>query len=163
MFVNARRWGLLAGGFAAGVACVVGLAGTTASAEPTLPQPALPAPATVTQTITVAGGHRAAHRTRPRAHPGGVRPAAAAAQAAAPGVQPAAGLSAATRRRAAAVAAPSTIVPAASGTIIDFFKSKNVGLEPQIAPRTSRRSTSCSRCRPAGARYPTPTCPTPSR
>jgi hypothetical protein len=32
-----------------------------------------------------------------------------------------------------AVAAPSTIVPAASGTITDFLKSKNVGLEPQSA------------------------------
>jgi Probable lipoprotein LpqN len=126
MFENARRWGLLAGGVAAGVAGVVGLAGTTASAEPTLPQPALPAPATVTQTITVEAG------TVPAPVPG---QAAAAAPASGPastaGIQSAAGLSATTP--GVPVAAPSTIVPAASGTIADFFKAKNVSLEPQVA------------------------------
>lgn len=137
MFVNARRWGLLAGGFAAGVACVVGLAGTTASAEPTLPQPALPAPATVTQTITVQAGTVPPNAPTPAPIQGAFGQPAAAPQAAAPGVQPAAGLSAATAPVAAtppvAVAAPSTIVPAASGTIMDFLKSKNVALEPQSA------------------------------
>jgi hypothetical protein len=131
MFVNARRWGLLAGGFAAGVACVVGLAGTTASAEPTLPQPQLPAPATVTQTITVQAGTVPPNAPAPTPIQGAFGQPAAAAQAAAPGVQPAAGLSAATAP--VAVAAPSTIVPAASGTIMDFLKSKNVALEPQSA------------------------------
>jgi hypothetical protein len=123
MYEHARRWGLLAGGVAAGVAGVVGFASTTASAEPTLPQPAVPAPATVTQTITVQAGAPAAP----------VAPAAlpAAAPAAAAGVQPAAGLS--VPAAVAPVAAPSTIVPAASGTIIDFFKEHNVGLEPQVA------------------------------
>jgi len=48
-----RRWRVLAGGAAAGVAAVVGFAGPTASAEPVIPQPPLPAPATVTQTVTV--------------------------------------------------------------------------------------------------------------
>jgi hypothetical protein len=129
MFVNARRWGLLAGGFAAGVACVVGLAGTTASAEPTLPQPALPAPATITQTITVQAG--TVPPTAPAPVQGAFGQPAAAAQGAAAGVQPATGLSAATPP--AAVAAPSTIVPAASGTITDYLKSKNVALEPQSA------------------------------
>ena len=131
MFVNARRWGLLAGGFAAGVACVVGLAGTTASAEPTLPQPALPAPATVTQTITVQAG--TVPPVAPASAPiqGAFGQPAAAAQAAAPGVQPAAGMNLATAP--VAVAAPPTIVPATSGTITDFLKSKNVGLEPQSA------------------------------
>ena len=126
MFENARRWGLLAGGVAAGVAAVIGLAGTTASAEPTLPQPALPAPATVTQTITVAAGAPAA--------PGQLAATPVAGPAAPAGVQSAAGLSAATPAvPAVPVAAPSTIVPAASGTIADFFKEKNVGLEPQAA------------------------------
>ncbi len=50
----ARRWRVLAGGAAAGVAAVVGFAGATASAEPVFPQPPLPVPATVTQTVTVA-------------------------------------------------------------------------------------------------------------
>jgi hypothetical protein len=131
MFVNARRWGLLVGGFAAGVACVVGLAGTTASAEPTLPQPALPAPATVTQTITVQAG--TVPPVAPASAPiqGAFGQPAAAAEAATPGVQPAAGMNVATAP--VAVAAPPTIVPAASGTITDFLKSKNVGLEPQSA------------------------------
>jgi hypothetical protein len=124
MFVNARRWGLLAGGVAAGVACVVGLAGTTASAEPSLPQPPLPAPATVTQTITIAAGAPAAPAPIQAAVP-------VAGPAATPGVQSAAGMNVATP--IAPVAAPSTIVPAASGTITDFFKGKNVGLEPQAA------------------------------
>jgi hypothetical protein len=118
MFENARHWGLLAGAVAAGVAGVVGLAGTTASAEPTVPQPSLPAPATVTQTITVEAG------TVPPAAP-------AAGPASTAGIQSAAGLSATTP--GVPVAAPSTIVPAASGTIADFFKAKNVSLQPQVA------------------------------
>jgi Probable lipoprotein LpqN len=125
MFENARRWGLLAGGVAAGVAGVVGLAGTTASAEPTLPQPALPAPATVTQTITVEAG------TVPAPVPGQVAAAPASGPASTAGIQSAAGLSATTP--GVPVAAPSTIVPAASGTIADFFKAKNVSLQPQVA------------------------------
>jgi hypothetical protein len=125
MYEHARRWGLLAGGVAAGVAGVVGFAGTTASAEPTLPQPAVPAPATVTQTITVQAGA-----------PVAPVPGAAATQAGAPvgaasAVQSAAGPSVPTA--VAPVAAPSTIVPAASGTITDYFKQHNVGLEPQVA------------------------------
>ncbi|MDT7732442.1 MAG: hypothetical protein QOK45_2695, partial [Mycobacterium sp.] len=100
---------------AAGVACVVGLAGTTASAEPGLPQPPLPAPATVTQTVTVQAG-------MPQA-PGQL---AAAPAAGAP--QPA-GLNVAAP--AVPAPAPATIVPASSVTIVDFLKSKNVTLEPQ--------------------------------
>jgi hypothetical protein len=126
MFEHARRWGLLAGGVAAGVAGVVGFAGTTASAEPTLPQPPFPVPATVTQTITVQAGAPVAPV------PGQVAGTPAAVPAAmAPGIQPAAGLNAPAP--VAPVAAPSTIVPAASGTITDFLKDKRVGLEPQVA------------------------------
>jgi hypothetical protein len=112
----ARRWRVLAGGAAAGVAAVVGFAGPTASAEPVFPQPPLPAPATVTQTVTVA----------PNA-------AAIAPQATGlPGVTPAIG---ATPAGIAAPAVPApppvTITPAASGTLADFFKEKGVRLEPQ--------------------------------
>ncbi|MDT5177460.1 MAG: hypothetical protein QOJ95_1658 [Mycobacterium sp.] len=110
MFENARRLGLLAGGFAAGTACVLGLAGTTASAEPTGPLTPLPVPATVTQTVTVQAGAPAAAAAGPNQ--------LIAAPAAAP-VAPAAPVS--------------TIVPAASGTLADFFKQKNVAMEPQKA------------------------------
>jgi hypothetical protein len=115
MFENARRWGLLVGGFAAGTACVLGLAGPTASAEPTLPLPAVPAPATVTQTVTVQAGAPAA--------------AAGANQLIASPVAPVAPVAPVVP---AAPAAPA-IVPAASGTLADFFKEKNVAMEPQKA------------------------------
>jgi hypothetical protein len=119
MFENARRWGLLAGGFAAGTACVLGLAGTTASAEPTLPLPAVPA--TVTHTVTVQAGVPAAAAVGPNqliASPAAGSPPAPALSVAAPAVP----------------AAPvSTIVPAAAGTLADFFKEKNVAMEPQKA------------------------------
>ncbi|MDT5072011.1 MAG: hypothetical protein QOH82_1331 [Mycobacterium sp.] len=119
MFENARRWGLLAGGFAAGTACVLGLAGTTASAEPTLPLPVVPA--TVTQTVTVQAGIPAAAAVGPNQLI--ASPAA--------GSPPAPGLSVAVP---AVPAAPvSTIVPAAAGTLADFFKEKNVAMEPQKA------------------------------
>jgi len=121
MFANARRWGLVTGGVAAGVAGVVGFAGTTASAEPTLPLPPQPAPATVTQTITVQAGVPAA----PAAPD--IAPVAAAAQA--PGATPAAGL--AVPAPAVPVPVVPTIQPAASGTLSDFFKEHNVTLEPQ--------------------------------
>jgi Probable lipoprotein LpqN len=113
MFEIARRWGLLAGAMAAGVACVVGFAGTTASAEPSMPQPPLPVPATVTQTVTVQAGLPQA----PGQPVAGV-PQPAALNVAAPAVP---------------VPAPETIVPASSVTIVDFLKSKNVTLEPQRA------------------------------
>jgi hypothetical protein len=121
MFENARRWGLLVGGFAAGTACVIGLAGTTASAEPTGPLTPLPVPATVTQTVTVQAGAPAAAAIGPNqlvASPVAGTPQAPGLPAAAP-----------------AVPAPpvSTIVPAAAGTLADFFKEKNVAMEPQKA------------------------------
>jgi hypothetical protein len=49
----ARRWLVLSGGVAAGVAAVVGFAGASASAEPAYPQPPVPAPASVTQAVPV--------------------------------------------------------------------------------------------------------------
>lgn len=115
MFDSARRWGLLTGGLAAGVAGVIGLAGTTASAEPA-PVPApVPAPATVTQTVTVQAGAPTAPL------PG---------QPAAPGAQ-SVGMAAAPA--APAAPAPPAIVPASSGSLAEFFKAKNVAMEPQKA------------------------------
>jgi len=112
----ARRWRVLAGGAAAGVAAVVGFAGATASAEPVFPQPPMPAPATVTQTVTVA----------PNA-------AAVAPQASAlPGVTPVTGATpAGISTPAVPVPPPVTIAPAASGTLADFFNAKGVKMEPQ--------------------------------
>ena len=51
MFDNARRCGLLACAVAGAMAGVVGFAGTTASAEPTYPQPPAPAPLAGAQQI----------------------------------------------------------------------------------------------------------------
>jgi hypothetical protein len=114
MIENARRWRVLVGGVAAGVAGVLGFAGATASAEPVFPQPPVPAP-TVTQTVAVA-------------------PNAAVAQ---PGVTSATGATAAAPVGIATPAVPApppvTITPASSGTLFDFFKEKGVALEPQAS------------------------------
>jgi hypothetical protein len=120
MFSNARSWRVLAGGAAAGIAAVVGFAGsTTAAADPTPPALPGPSPATVTQTVTVA-------------------PAATAASPAAP--EPSASALAATPTPALVttpVAPEPTLAPASSGTLRDFFQEKGVTLEPQD-PRTFR-------------------------
>lgn len=51
----ARNWRVVVGGAAAGSVALLGITGTSASAEPVLPAPPAPAPAqaTVTQTVTV--------------------------------------------------------------------------------------------------------------
>jgi hypothetical protein len=111
MIEIARHRRVLAGGMAVGVAGVLGFAGATASAEPVAPQPALPAPATVTQTVTVA----------PNAAP--LAPQALG--------QPAAAVPAGVATPAVPAPPPVTITPASSGTLTDFFKEKGVILEPQ--------------------------------
>ena len=106
------------GATATGVAGVLGFAGVTASAEPIVPQPSLPAPATVTQTVTVAPnaapqavGHPGAlPATDPAAVPAGVMAAAPPAVPAPP---------------------PVTITPATTGTLAEYFAAKGVTLEPQ--------------------------------
>lgn len=131
MFETARRWGLLAGGFAAGTACILGLAGTTASADPTGPLAPQPAPATVTQTVTVQAGAPAAEVVGPNQALAGPNQLVAAPVA---GTPQAAGVNAVAPAVPAVPAAPvSTIVPASSQTLTDFFKEKNVALEPQRA------------------------------
>ena len=111
MFENGRRWGLLAGAAAAGLAGVIGVAGTTtASAEPA-PQPPLPAPATVTQTVTVQAGAPGLAPQQPAVAPASLPQAGAVAPVAVP--------------------APATIVPASSQTIAEFLQSRNVTMEPQ--------------------------------
>ena len=120
MFSKGRSWRVLAGGAAAGIAAVVGFAGsTTAAADPAPVLPG-PSPVTVTQTVTVA-------------------PAATAASPAAP--EPSATALATTPTPALVttpVAPPEpTLVPASSGTLRDFFQEKGITLEPQD-PRTFR-------------------------
>lgn len=130
MFENARSWRVLAGGVAAGIAGVVGFAGTTASADPLGPQPPAPAPVTVTQTVTVAPG--AAATSAPVAgQPASATPLADTSLVATPTL--------ATPTLAtpalATPAAPTTpaLAPATSVTLTDFLKSKGVKLEPQNA------------------------------
>ncbi|TDO14964.1 putative lipoprotein LpqN [Mycobacterium sp. BK086] len=121
MMTIARNWRVLIGGVAAGTAAVLGftgLTGASASADPVVPLP--PAPVTVTQTVTVAPDAAAANAV----------PAAQPASAPVPG-QVAAVPQAATP--ALPVAAPETLVPAASGTLADYFKDKGVKMEPQKA------------------------------
>ncbi|BBY27176.1 LpqN/LpqT family lipoprotein [Mycolicibacterium sediminis] len=120
MFSTARRWGLVTGGVAVGVAGVLGFAGTTASAEPSLPIPPQPAPATITQTVTVQAGVPAAPATA------GITPVGAAQGPAATGL-------AGALPGAPVVPPVPTITPATSGTVADFLRSKNVAMEPQVS------------------------------
>lgn len=152
MIEIAPRWRILAAGVAAATAGVLGFAGTTASAEPLAPQPPQPAPATVTQTVTVAPNAQALTQqgvSSATAPAGIAAPAqagvAAPAPAAAAGVPAgtAAGAPAGTVAGAPAAASPglvaqpvpappvATIMPATSGTLTEFFADKGVQLEPQ--------------------------------
>ena len=109
MNTKARTWRVVLGGAAAGTAAVLGFAGASASAEPVLPAPPAPAPVTVTQTVTVTPPPAAEPAATAAATPATAAPATPAAPA-----EPA-------------------IQPAASGTIGEFFKDKNVAMEPQKA------------------------------
>ncbi|EJZ06789.1 LpqN/LpqT family lipoprotein [Mycolicibacterium vaccae] len=121
----ARPWRVLAGGIgacAAGIAGVLSIAVTTASAQPGLPQPPLPAPATVTQTVTVAPNAAPQLIPRPGVTPATGGAAAVPAGVSAPAVAPAPALPARP---------VSTIAPATSGTLSEFFAAKGVTMEPQ--------------------------------
>ncbi len=115
-----RRWRVLAGGAAVGVAGVLGLAGATASAEPLYPQPTLPSPGTVPQTVAVAPNAAA---IAPQAIG---QPSVTSATGLTPGATPV-GIA------APAVPVPPTITPATSGTIAEFLGEKGVKLEPQAS------------------------------
>jgi hypothetical protein len=117
-----RAWLAVAGGTAAGLAGVISFSGGNAGAEPLLPMP--PSPVTVTQTVTVepAAGALVA--------PAGV-PMANAAAPVAPVAPGAAAVPAGQAVPAAMPVAQPTLVPATSGSLTDYFKSKGVRLEPQ--------------------------------
>ncbi|MGV0837074.1 LpqN/LpqT family lipoprotein [Mycolicibacterium thermoresistibile] len=122
----ARRKWTLVGGVAAGLAGILGFAGSTAAAQPMVPQPPPPpAPATVTQTVTVAAGP--------------VEPVGPLSRTPGLGVDPATGVAIGTVPAASATpAAPvavarETLVPATSGTLREFFAERGVRLEPQSA------------------------------
>lgn len=122
MFSKARSWRVVAGGAAAGVACVVGFVGsTTAAADPVLPAPPAPVPAPVTVTQTVTAAPVAA----------GTAPSAAAVPQAVP--QQVVPQQAVPHQPAALLAAPAvpTLVPATSGTLREFFAEKGVATEAQ--------------------------------
>lgn len=132
----ARRKRTLVGGVAAGLAGILGFAGSTASAQPLVPLPP-PSPATVTQTVTVAAGPVEA--ISPLAQTPALGQAPAVAQTPALGVDPATGVAlgtvpAASATPVAPVAVPrETIAPAATGTLREFFAQRGVRLEPQSA------------------------------
>lgn len=125
--VTARAAGkrVLVGGVAAGIAGVVGLAGGTASAEPTLPLPPAPTPATMLEQAGVSP-IPAGVPTQPAV--ANVAPQAQYAPQVQQLAQPALG---APRN----VPSAPTLTPATSGTIKEFLAGKGVTLEPQD-PRT---------------------------
>lgn len=126
MVAITRSWRALATGVAAGMAGVIGFAGPTASAEPVLPQPPQPGPATVSQ--SAAGAPNAA-LTVPQSLSQAQQPLSpAGVTAATPPVSAAQG---GISTPPVLTPAPATITPAATGTLTDFFKEKNVKLEPQ--------------------------------
>jgi hypothetical protein len=115
----ARSWRVTVAGLAVGVVGVLGFACPTASADPVYPPRPNPAPVpaapVVPQAVTVAPG----------AVSNPIPGTAAATPALPPPVSP-----------ALAPAAPAPVpmlVPAQSGTLRDYFASKNVQLEPQKA------------------------------
>jgi hypothetical protein len=119
MMQIARSWRVTVAGLAVGVVGVLGLACPAAAADPVLPprpNPApVPAPAVLPQ--AVAGMPGAVGNPIP-----GTAAALPAVPApASPPLAPA----------PAAAAAPPALVPAQSGTLRDYFASKNVQLEPQ--------------------------------
>jgi hypothetical protein len=127
----ARNWRVLTGGVAVGIAGVVGFAGSTAAAEPTVPPS--PAPVTVTQTVTVAPAAVAAPPT-PLAAPVPQPPttALAAPTTATTATLPQAPTTALAQPTLITAAPTPALVPASSGTLTEFFQEKGVTLEPQF-------------------------------
>lgn len=125
MIKTMRRWQPVLGCAAAGVAVVAGVSGAVATADPVVPSPVTPGypPVTVTQTVTVAPPAVGAAAPAPATAPGAV---SAPGPVGAPGPVRAPGPGV-----PATASAPSTLVPASSGTLRDFFAEHAVQLDPQ--------------------------------
>jgi Probable lipoprotein LpqN len=118
---TARSWRVTVAGLAVGAAGVLGLASPTASADPVFPPRPNPAPAApMPQAVAVVPG--AVGNPMPGTAAAAPAPISPALAPAAPGLPP-----------APPVAAPPELTPASSGTLREFFGSKNVKLEPQQA------------------------------
>ncbi|OBK25545.1 LpqN/LpqT family lipoprotein [Mycobacterium asiaticum] len=150
MIQIARTWRTLAGGMAAGAVGLVMIAGGTASAEPLVPQPAVPGPvpmqpATIPgQNSTVFPGGANSNRfaplpaqaPAPLQAPVAPIPASVQApvQAPAPATLPAtlpAAVPATGPAPAAAAPTPPAATPAVTGTLREYLESKGVKLEAQ--------------------------------
>lgn len=118
-----RTLGVLVGGLATGAIGVTIFAGATASADPLLPAPPVPAvPVQAPQNVTAAPGQAPNSRllaTPPAASPFTPPNAATVSGASAPAVA------------APPAPMPPTLTPAVSGTIREYLQSKGVKLEPQ--------------------------------
>lgn len=131
MFENAPRWRLLAGGAAASLAGVIGLAGGIASADPLPPQPPLPAPVVQAAPAPLAA---ATPPVQPLAGPAFIPAGQPAVLPQAPALPAAPQPAALPTPAPAADPAPPSIAPAASGTIADYFHAHNVAMQRQTAP-----------------------------
>jgi hypothetical protein len=128
---TARSWRVTVAGLAVGAAGVLGLASPTASADPVFPPRPNPAPAApMPQAVAVVPG--AVGNPMPGAAAAAPVPGSPALAPAPQGLPPAPPV-AAPPVAAPPVAAPPELAPATSGTLREFFASKNVKLEPQQA------------------------------
>lgn len=136
---NVRRWRVVVGGLAVGVAGVLALSGAQAAAEPVLPVPPSPAPApsalpqAVATTPGMVGGGRSvgipSPAPAPVSYPAGSAIAPATPAPSAPPLP--AGAAGASAQAAPPQPAQPARVPATSGTLRDYLKGHDVELQPQ--------------------------------
>ena len=116
---TARSWRVTVAGLAVGAAGVLGLATPTASADPVFPPRPVPAPIPAPAPQAVAAAPGALGNVMPGLAPQAAPVAAPVAPAPAPPPE---------------AAAPPALMPAAAGTLREFFNGKGVKMEPQKAP-----------------------------
>jgi hypothetical protein len=116
---TAFSWRVTVAGLAVGAAGVLSLASPTASADPVFPPRPVPAPIPAPAPQAVAAAPGALGNAMPGLAPQAAPGAAPVAPAPAPPPE---------------AAAPPALMPAAAGTMRDFFNGKGVKMEPQKAP-----------------------------